>query len=137
MQVYMNYPRSHFTIHRDALCNEIQKQKKKGQRQIVVRRTNLKTVLSDFINEKYVFKAEKEFNDLWLDINLDSLEQEVGFVYLAFAVVRAGRGRVLGAAFYQINLLPVADYGIILTDTAVDKNILLRTRQDHVRIVVE
>jgi hypothetical protein len=53
----------------------------------MVTRTNLKTVLVDFINNKYPFKAEKEFNDLWFDINLDSSEQEIGFMYVIQAIV--------------------------------------------------
>lgn len=87
MQVYINYPNPHITIHKNVSCRQIQMHQKDEQRHISVRKENLKSVLSKFINEDYEFKAEKQFNDLWLDISLDTYEQEIGFVHTLQAII--------------------------------------------------
>jgi len=39
----------------------------------------MSNILIDLIANKYKFAAKKKFNDLWVEINLDSPEQEIGF----------------------------------------------------------
>jgi len=87
MQVYLNYPNPHITIHKDASCGQIHMHKKQDQRHISVNSITLRFVLNDFINDKYIFKAEKQFNDLWLEISLDTPEQEMGLVYVIQAII--------------------------------------------------
>lgn len=87
MQVYINYPNPHITIHSDTSCNEIFKQHKEGQRKIKVTPTSLKGVLLNFIQDKYDFKTEKVYNDMWLDITLKNYEQEIGFVHIIQAIL--------------------------------------------------
>ncbi len=87
MQVYLNYPNPHITIHKDASCGQIHMHHKQGQRRINVNAVTLRFVLADFINDKYAFKAEKLFNDLWLDISLDTPEQETGLVHVIQAIL--------------------------------------------------
>ena len=87
MQVYINYPNPHITIHKNTSCRQIQMHKKDEQRHINVRITNLNNVLTKFINDDYEFKSEKQFNDFWLDISLDTFEQEMGFVHTLQAII--------------------------------------------------
>ena len=87
MQVYINYPNPHFTIHNDSSCQQVHMHRKEEQRQVTVRPENLKSVLSDFINENYDFRSEKQFNDLWLDISLAKYEQEIGLVYIIQSII--------------------------------------------------
>jgi hypothetical protein len=78
--LYINYPNPHFTIHGNAQCAQIRKMGKNNQRIVKVHMKNLNDVLSDFIARKHKFAAMKEVNDLWIEIDLDSPEQEIGFV---------------------------------------------------------
>jgi hypothetical protein len=87
MQVYINYPNPHITIHKNASCRQIKKQQKDEQRHIKVRITNLDDVLTKFINEDYEFKSEKLYNDLWLDISLDNYELEIGVLRTIQAII--------------------------------------------------
>ncbi len=87
MHVYLNYPNSHVTIHKDSTCGQIHMHHKQEQRRISINMVTLRFVLADFLNDKYKFKAEKYFNDLWLDINLDTLEQETGLVHVIQAII--------------------------------------------------
>ncbi len=87
MNVYINYPNPHITIHKNASCGQIQSHQKSGQRLVKVSAVTLKNVLSSFINDAYDFKAEAQWNDLWLDISLSTPEQEIGFVHVIQAVL--------------------------------------------------
>ncbi|GAB4581422.1 MAG: hypothetical protein Fur0022_41690 [Anaerolineales bacterium] len=87
MKAYINYPNPHITIHRDPDCSEFHKNRKKDQRTIHVSLQNIKTVLRDFIEEKYRFATDQSLNDLWLDISLDTAEQEMGLVYIIQALI--------------------------------------------------
>lgn len=87
MRAYINYPNPHITIHRDPHCAEFHKNRKTDQRTITVNLQTIKKVLTDFIEEKYRFAAEKSLNDLWLDITLDSPEQETGLVFIIQALI--------------------------------------------------
>jgi hypothetical protein len=87
MHVYLTYPNTHITIHKDNTCGQIHMHHKQGQRRVSINMVALRFVLADFINEKYAFKAEKRFNDLWLEINLDTFEQELGLVHVIHAIL--------------------------------------------------
>jgi hypothetical protein len=87
MQVYINYPNPHITIHKNTSCRQIQKQQKDEQRHIKIRITNLDDVLTKFINEDYEFRSEKLYNDLWLDISLDNYELEIGVLRTIQAII--------------------------------------------------
>ena len=90
MYVYVNYPNPHFTIHKDPNCAQVQMHGKPGQRVVRVRTGNLGKVLADFSEGRHKFAAHAEANDLWLDISLDTPEQEEGLVHVIQALV--GRG---------------------------------------------
>jgi len=87
MYAYVNYPEPHFTIHWNAQCSEIRKNRKPGQRLVEIQVANLGQVLSDFISGKYRFASDPSANDLWLDISLDTPEQEEGLVHVIQALV--------------------------------------------------
>ena len=102
MRVYINYPKPHITIHHDYECAEFHKNQKENQRTILVNLQNFTQVLTDFIEGKYAFRAEKELNDLWLDITLDSPELEKGFVLIIQAL--------LGLRYTPIKKAPVGEH---------------------------
>jgi len=97
MQVYINYPNPHFTIHKNPSCSDIHKNQKSGQRIVKVNPANLKAVLSQFINNAYKFQANPQGNDLWLEINLSTPEQEIGFVHVIQAILEQQYTRLSGA----------------------------------------
>ena len=80
IHLYINYPNPHFTIHGNDMCSQIRKMGKNNQRLIAVCMENLNNVLADLMARKYKFAAQKVINDLWIEIFLDSPEQEIGFV---------------------------------------------------------
>jgi len=102
MQVYLNYPNPHITIHKDASCGQIHMHEKEDQRRISINMVTLRFVLTDFLNDKYIFKAEKQFNDLWLNINLDTPEQEMGLVHVIQAII--------GQCYSPISDAPVKEH---------------------------
>jgi hypothetical protein len=102
MQVYINYPNPHFTIHKNTSCQQIHIHQKSGQRIVKVNAATLKNVLSQFANDAYDFKSEPQFNDLWLDISLSTSEQEIGFVHVIQAV--------LGQRYKPLGSAPVSEH---------------------------
>ena len=102
MQVYISYPNPHFTIHKNASCQKIQMRQKDGQRFVKVNAATLKDVLNLFINDAYDFKAEAQWNDLWLDISLSTPEQEIGFVHVVQAI--------LGQRYKPLSNAPISDH---------------------------
>jgi len=87
MHAYINRPNPHITIHCDASCGQIYLHRKNEQRHIVVRSSNLITILDDFIHDKYELKSGRLNNDLWLDIVLESPEQEIGLVHIIHGII--------------------------------------------------
>jgi len=87
MQVYINYPNPHITVHKNVSCQQIRMHQKGGQRVVKVDETNLKNVVDSFIDNTYNFKAEAQWNDLWLDISLSTPEQEIGLVHQIQAIL--------------------------------------------------
>ena len=72
MKVYLNYPNPHISIHRDPSCSEVQKNRKEGQRVLHVSRANWDQTVADFGRKKYRFASIREFNDMWLEVSMDS-----------------------------------------------------------------
>jgi hypothetical protein len=101
MYAYVNYPNPHFTIHRDPDCAQVQMHGKPGQRVVRVRPDSLEQVLADFARGRYRFAAHPEANDLWLDISLDTAEQEEGLVHVIQALVGRRYTPLAGAAVYR------------------------------------
>lgn len=97
MQVYINYPNPHFTIHKNSSCQQIHMHQKSGQRIVKVNSATLKSVISQFVNDAFDFKSEAQLNDLWLDISLSTHEQEIGFVHIIQAIL-GQRYKPLGSA---------------------------------------
>ena len=87
MHVYLNYSNPHITIHKDSTCGQIHMHHKPEQRRVSINAVTLRFVLADFINDKYAFKSKKHFNDLWLDINLATPDQETGLVQVIQAII--------------------------------------------------
>ena len=87
MQIYINYPNPHFTVHMNGSCKQIHMHKKGGQRIVNVRAATLKRVLRAFIKDAYDFRAQALWNDLWLDISLSTPEQEIGLVHVIQAIL--------------------------------------------------
>ena len=87
MWVYINYPNPHFTVHRDQSCRMIQMHGKPNQRVRTVTTSSLGDVLSQFIDETIRFASQTGLNDVWMEIELDTPDQEIGLVYVVQAIV--------------------------------------------------
>lgn len=85
--VYFNYPNPEISIHNDPEYPDIQKHGKHDQREINISRSNLGTVLNEFIQRNVPFDAKAEKNDLWLVIDLGTDEQETGVVHVIQAIL--------------------------------------------------
>lgn len=85
--VYVNYPNPHFTIHRDAGCGMIQMHQSEKQRHRIVHQQNLGAFLADFIERRIPFAAQSGLNDLWMQIELNTPEQELGLVQVVQALI--------------------------------------------------
>ncbi len=81
MQVYVNYPYPHITIHTNDKCHQVRVHQKEEQRCFVVRPGNVEAVVGELVSERFVFRSDRDFNDLWLDISLDTSEQDLEFVH--------------------------------------------------------
>ena len=87
MYVYINYPVPHFTIHSNLQCSEIQKHNKANQRMIRVDNQNLGQVLGQFIDNQHVFSSNASENDMWLEVNLVSPQQNIGLVFIVQGIL--------------------------------------------------
>jgi hypothetical protein len=76
MFVYINYPNPHIRIHKNRRCTNIQKMDKVDQRRIRINVDNVAQELQKFDDKEYRFGANKELNDMWIEIDLrnDPLE---------------------------------------------------------------
>jgi len=97
MWVYVNYPNPHFTVHRDPSCAMIQMQGKPNQRVHRVTMYTLGDFLAQVIDGKMRFAAQTEFNDLWLDVKLDTPKQEIGLVHMLQAILGRRYSPLAGA----------------------------------------
>jgi len=87
MNVYINYPNPHLTIHNNAQCTEIQKHRKANQRVVTVNNQNIAQVLSEFIDNKYLLSSKATENDMWLEISLSSAQIDIAFVFIVQTIL--------------------------------------------------
>lgn len=88
INVYINLPNTHITIHQSSECGLIHAHKSATEARIVkVEISNLSTELTKFINGEYKFNSSAEFNDMWLEINLDDLAFEIAAVLFIVALL--------------------------------------------------
>lgn len=73
---YFNYPNSRATLHSHRECSSVRMNEKPGQRVVVVSDKNLNTELFKFRHREYRFGSQAAVNDLWLVIDLRSIEQD-------------------------------------------------------------
>src|SRR5690242_8869758 len=97
MQVYVNYPHPHITIHENDLCQQVRMNQKEEQRSFTVRPGNAEILAAQFLSEKFAFESANAFKDLWFDISLATPEQEVEFVH-RFQMIVGQRYRQLSHA---------------------------------------
>jgi len=100
MKAYINYPKPHIELHNDSECVEFQKHQKSGQRVVVVTSHNIKDVLSDFINDKYRFASNRELNDIWLDVSLETPKHSESFIYTIHSILSHRYTRLENAPFH-------------------------------------
>jgi hypothetical protein len=92
LKAYFNLPNATITIHRVHTCPEIKKHRKTDQRHIAITPARLRKVLSDFIQDRYDFRADAAHNDLWLDISLPKAKHAASIVYVVHLML-SGRYR--------------------------------------------
>ena len=77
IKAYINYPNPHMSIHKNPDCQMIQKNHAPNQRIFKIDIHSFANVLMDFVDEKFVFRTEKGFNDIWLEIDFKNSEFEI------------------------------------------------------------
>lgn len=88
MWLYINYPNTRFRIHRNPACPMIQMHHVPGQRVLSeVNPSNLDSFLLEFREERIQFAAQNGLNDMWVEINLDTPEQELKLVHEVRALI--------------------------------------------------
>ena len=97
IHVYVNYPNAAITIHSYASCASIRKHQRQGQRYRAVTKSNAKVFLSAFEQRKLPFAAEPGPKDIWLEINLDTPEQEEAVVHIFQVLIGRRYGPVASA----------------------------------------
>ena len=75
--VYLNYPNKRFSIHTGSTVEEKQKLGKTNQRVIKININNLSEYFQSFESQRYKFKSSREYNDMWLEINLGNMDFEI------------------------------------------------------------
>ena len=90
INVYINHPNPHITIHQNTDCGLIHAHKSAAEsRTVKLEISNLSTEMAKFIGGGYKFNASKEFNDMWLEISLGDLAFEIAVVL--FIVAQLGK----------------------------------------------
>lgn len=77
LKAYINYPNPHVTVHFDLNCGSIQAQQKYEQLYRYINIATISNELQNFQNKKYVFAANPEHNDMWLEIDFRDREFEL------------------------------------------------------------
>jgi len=104
MRVYINRPDPKFKLHNDT-CGHYRRNKKANQRIENINSQNLSDVLKDFLNDKYLFSVTPPNNDMWLNINLSSREQDESLVYILQAILGSKDCRLAKARVNEANCL--------------------------------
>ena len=76
INLYINYPNSKFSVHYDPKCSNIHQQHKSDQRNIIIDHSSLSSEVLKFANCEHKFASEKDYNDMWVFIDLDDLDFE-------------------------------------------------------------
>ena len=74
-------------MHRDPSSQVIQMHGKPGQRVRGVSMHSLGDFLSELIQGRMRFAAQSGLNDLWIEVTLDTRDQERGLVHVAQAII--------------------------------------------------
>ena len=95
LKAYVNYPNPNITVHRELSCGSIQKNEKRDQRYIRVNISTISKELRSFANKDYNFDANRDSNDMWLEIDfgdpdfessvLEHIRSLIGKHYTPFA----------------------------------------------------
>jgi hypothetical protein len=91
LKAYINYPNPNVTIHAHSDCASVQQQHKKNQRVVRIEVFNLSGELTKFRTKEYVFRAQAETNDMWLDVDFG----DAGFEKAVVEYIR----RLLGSHY--------------------------------------
>ena len=75
LNVYLNYPNSKVTVHREAGCPTIRQMRKPGQRQVRIDVGSRAKELARF-EAAHRFASRAKYNDMWVVIDLGSAEEE-------------------------------------------------------------
>lgn len=76
LSVYLNYPHSRASGHRDPACRFIRMQQKPDQRICRIDGTSLSLEMQRFRDRHYRFVSKSAMNDMWLEITLDDSAAE-------------------------------------------------------------
>ena len=79
LKVYVNYPNSRISIHRDDTCAQIRSHRKANQRQCLITPDTITKELRNF-KETYQFASVPEFNDMWVSIDFGDYEFEKALI---------------------------------------------------------
>jgi hypothetical protein len=90
INVYINHPNPHITIHQSSDCGLIHAHKSEAEsRKVKLGIANLSQELPRFVEGEHKFNATKEFNDMWLEIDLGDLAFEIATIL--FIVQQLGK----------------------------------------------
>jgi hypothetical protein len=76
--IYINYPNSRFNLHGNQNCSFLSRPRKESFRLIQINLDNLNKILADFASGKHRFSSRSLNNDMWVQVDLESEEQEIG-----------------------------------------------------------
>lgn len=89
INVYLNYPNSIATIHQTSDCPRIHVHHTPDQRHLKIDINTFKSIIQDFIDGNFIFKAEHGKSDVWLEIDFGDLAFEISIVnYILFLLGR-------------------------------------------------
>ncbi len=69
LRAYINYPNPHIETHGNSGCATIQQHQKQGQRVVNLELTSLSLELQRFATKAYPFAANRELNDMWINVD--------------------------------------------------------------------
>lgn len=78
--VYLNYPNSMVTVHKNLDCGNIEQMEKEGQRYVRIDLSSLSGDLERFANKEHRFASSSATNDMWLEIDLKNEQFELSVV---------------------------------------------------------
>lgn len=82
IHAYVKYPQPHLTIHHESSCSMIRMHNRSGKRYRRVDSDNLGQFLTELVRREIPFAAQPGLNDIWLEIALDTTEQELALVHI-------------------------------------------------------